>query len=99
MFPRAWRLRGGLGDDVEVPAVLQPLPVETTVPATAGAPSTRSTSRVLAVDVLRGLTVAFMILVNDPGDWSHVFRQLDHAEWTAWTMPDLVSPTFLFLWG
>jgi predicted acyltransferase len=55
--------------------------------------------RVLSVDVLRGLTVAFMILVNDPGDWNHLFSQLDHAEWNGWTLTDLVFPTFLFLVG
>lgn len=55
--------------------------------------------RVLSVDVLRGLTIALMILVNDPGDWSHVFPQLDHAEWNGWTLTDLVFPTFLFLVG
>jgi predicted acyltransferase len=55
--------------------------------------------RVLSVDVLRGLTIALMILVNDPGDWGHVFPQLDHAEWNGWTLTDLVFPTFLFLVG
>ncbi len=55
--------------------------------------------RVLSVDVLRGLTIALMILVNDPGDWSHVFGQLEHAEWNGWTLTDLVFPTFLFLVG
>jgi predicted acyltransferase len=55
--------------------------------------------RVLSVDVLRGFTIALMILVNDPGDWGHVFRQLDHAEWNGWTLTDLVFPTFLFLVG
>ncbi len=55
--------------------------------------------RVLSVDVLRGLTIALMILVNDPGDWSHVFHQLDHAEWNGWTLTDLVFPTFLFIVG
>ena len=55
--------------------------------------------RVLSVDVLRGLTIALMILVNDPGDWGHLFRQLDHAEWNGWTLTDLVFPTFLFLVG
>jgi predicted acyltransferase len=55
--------------------------------------------RVLSVDVLRGVTIAFMILVNDPGDWTHVFGQLDHAEWNGWTLTDLVFPTFLFLVG
>jgi len=55
--------------------------------------------RVLSVDVLRGITIAFMILVNDPGDWSHVYSQLDHAKWNGWTLTDLVFPTFLFLIG
>jgi len=55
--------------------------------------------RLVSVDMLRGLTVALMILVNDPGDWSHLFRQLDHAEWNGWTLTDLVFPTFLFLMG
>jgi predicted acyltransferase len=55
--------------------------------------------RVLSVDVLRGMTIAFMILVNDPGDWGHIFGQLDHAEWSGWTLTDLVFPTFLFLVG
>jgi len=55
--------------------------------------------RVVSVDLLRGLTVALMILVNDPGDWDHVFRQLDHADWSGWTLTDLVFPTFLFLMG
>jgi predicted acyltransferase len=58
-----------------------------------------SPQRVLSVDVLRGITMAFMILVNDPGDWAHVFKQLDHAEWNGWTLTDLVFPTFLFLVG
>ena len=56
-------------------------------------------SRVLSVDMLRGVTVALMILVNDPGDWEHLFRQLDHAEWNGWTLTDLVFPAFLFLMG
>jgi predicted acyltransferase len=55
--------------------------------------------RVLSVDLLRGLTIAFMILVNDPGDWGHVFGPLDHSPWNGWTLTDLVFPTFLFLVG
>jgi predicted acyltransferase len=58
-----------------------------------------SASRVLSIDVLRGITIAFMILVNDPGDWSHTYTQLDHAKWNGWTLTDLVFPTFLFLVG
>ena len=56
-------------------------------------------ARVLSVDVLRGLTIAFMILVNDPGDWAHVYAQLDHAPWNGFTLTDLVFPNFLFLVG
>jgi predicted acyltransferase len=55
--------------------------------------------RVLSVDILRGLTIALMIMVNDPGDWGHVFPQLDHAQWNGWTLTDLVFPTFLFIVG
>jgi predicted acyltransferase len=40
-----------------------------------------------------------MILVNDPGDWSHVYAQLDHAEWNGFTLTDFVFPNFLFLVG
>ena len=62
---------------------------------TAAAPP----QRVLAVDVLRGLTIALMILVNDPGDWTRSYAQLDHARWNGFTLTDLVFPTFLFLVG
>ena len=64
-------------------------------PASVAAP----TKRILSVDVLRGLTVAFMILVNDPGDGRVSYRPLDHADWNGWTPTDLVFPTFLFLVG
>ena len=55
--------------------------------------------RVLSVDVLRGITIAFMILVNNPGDWDRIYAQLDHSVWNGWTLTDLVFPTFLFLMG
>ena len=58
-----------------------------------------ASSRVLSVDVLRGLTIAFMILVNDPGDWQHTYTQLDHATWNGFTLTDLVFPNFLFIVG
>jgi predicted acyltransferase len=63
--------------------------------STSVAPSTR----VLSVDVLRGLTIALMILVNDPGDWAHTYAQLDHAKWNGFTLTDFVFPNFLFLVG
>jgi predicted acyltransferase len=70
-----------------------------TLPEHAGEVTSYAPGRVVSVDMLRGLTVALMILVNDPGDWSHLFRQLDHSEWNGWTLTDLVFPTFLFLMG
>ena len=74
----------------------------TTFPASAPELTERTIigpPRVLSVDLLRGITIAFMILVNDPGDWAHVFAPLDHAPWNGWTLTDLVFPTFLFLVG
>ena len=63
-------------------------------PASGTAPA-----RVLSIDVLRGLTIALMILVNDPGDWAHIYSQLDHAKWNGFTLTDFVFPNFLFLVG
>ncbi len=64
----------------------------------ASVPRTAS-ARVLAVDVLRGITLGFMILVNDAGDERHTYTQLKHAQWNGVTLTDLVFPTFLFLVG
>ncbi|GAB2590574.1 DUF1624 domain-containing protein [Dyella jejuensis] len=55
--------------------------------------------RLLSVDALRGCTVAGMLLVNDPGDWNHVYTPLDHAPWNGCTPTDLVFPFFLFVVG
>ena len=55
--------------------------------------------RFASVDALRGLTVAAMLLVNTPGDWSHVYAPLLHAEWHGVTPTDLVFPFFLFIVG
>src|ERR1700758_87668 len=57
-----------------------------------------SSKRYLAVDLLRGLTIAFMILVNNNGS-ERAFWALKHAEWNGFTPTDLVFPTFLFLVG
>jgi predicted acyltransferase len=56
-------------------------------------------ARNIALDVLRGLTVALMILVNTPGSWSHVYPPLRHAAWHGLTPTDLVFPLFLFIVG
>jgi len=67
--------------------------------ATSASASTGISNRVLSIDVLRGLTIALMILVNDPGDWAHTYAQLDHAAWNGFTLTDLVFPNFLFMVG
>jgi predicted acyltransferase len=56
-------------------------------------------SRLLFLDVLRGLTVAFMIIVVTPGTWHHVYAPLRHAVWDGLTPTDLVFPFFLFIVG
>lgn len=58
-----------------------------------------SPGRYLSLDVLRGLTVALMIVVNTPGDWHTVFAPLLHAQWHGFTPTDWVFPTFLFVTG
>src|SRR5690242_12614360 len=55
--------------------------------------------RLLALDVFRGLTVAGMLLVNNPGTWAAIFPPLEHAEWNGWTPTDLIFPFFLFIVG
>jgi predicted acyltransferase len=55
--------------------------------------------RLIALDVLRGLTIALMILVNTPGSWSYVYPPLLHAKWHGFTPTDLVFPFFLFILG
>ena len=56
-------------------------------------------TRLASVDALRGLTVAAMLVVNDPGDWGHVFAPLEHAAWHGCTPTDLIFPLFLFIVG
>ncbi len=55
--------------------------------------------RLASLDALRGLTVAGMLLVNDPGSWDHVYPPLEHAAWNGCTPTDLVFPFFLFVMG
>ena len=55
--------------------------------------------RLLSLDFFRGLTVAAMILVNNPGSWGHIYSPLEHAEWNGCTPTDLVFPFFLFIVG
>jgi predicted acyltransferase len=55
--------------------------------------------RFYSLDVFRGATVALMILVNNPGSWSHIYPPLAHAQWHGLTPTDLVFPFFLFAVG
>ncbi|MBP3737697.1 MAG: DUF5009 domain-containing protein [Muribaculaceae bacterium] len=59
----------------------------------------KESKRLLAVDILRGITIAGMLLVNNPGSWSHLYRPLEHAEWIGLTPTDLVFPFFIFVMG
>jgi predicted acyltransferase len=56
-------------------------------------------ARFASVDALRGITVAAMLLVNNPGDWGHVYAPLLHAHWHGCTPTDLIFPMFLFIVG
>ncbi|MEI7657244.1 MAG: DUF5009 domain-containing protein [Phycisphaerae bacterium] len=56
-------------------------------------------ARIESLDALRGITVAVMLLVNNPGSWSHVHPPLSHAAWDGCTLADLVFPFFLFTVG
>jgi predicted acyltransferase len=68
--------------------------------ATTGfAPATGPAVRLVSLDVFRGLTMAAMVIVNNPGDWGNVYPPLLHAEWHGWTPTDLVFPFFLFIVG
>ena len=58
-----------------------------------------ATSRLLSLDVLRGITIAGMIMVNNPGSWGSIYAQLGHAEWKGLTPTDLVFPFFTFIMG
>ena len=57
-----------------------------------------NTARLVSLDVMRGLTMAAMILVNYPGS-EHIYQPLEHAEWNGLTPTDLIFPFFLFIVG
>jgi len=58
-----------------------------------------SSKRLLSLDMLRGLTIALMIVVNDPGSWEHLYWPLEHAAWHGITITDFVFPFFIFIVG
>jgi predicted acyltransferase len=72
------------------------------VAPSSGAPARAATprpGRVVSLDIFRGITIAAMILVNDPGSWGAIYSPLQHADWNGWTLTDLIFPFFLFIAG
>jgi predicted acyltransferase len=61
--------------------------------------SIQPAARVASLDAFRGFAIASMVLVNNPGDWGHLYAPLEHAAWNGWTFTDLVFPFFLFAAG
>lgn len=59
----------------------------------------KGSGRLVSLDIFRGLTVAFMIIVNNPGSWDFVYPPLEHSKWNGCTPTDLVFPFFLFIVG
>ena len=72
-------------------------PASVAIPAISSSPT--KPARLLSLDAFRGLTVAGMILVNNPGDWGYIYPPLEHAKWHGWTPTDLIFPFFLFIVG
>ncbi len=68
-------------------------------PDVATPPKPRPRERLKSLDVFRGMTVAGMLLVNNPGTWSAIYEPLEHAPWNGWTPTDLIFPFFLFIVG
>ena len=78
--------------------VLDAPPAAEAITSTA-APMPPARERLVALDVFRGMTIAGMLLVNDPGSWSAIYPPLEHAPWNGWTPTDLIFPFFLFIVG
>lgn len=61
--------------------------------------TTSTENRLLSLDIFRGITIAGMILVNNPGSWGAIYPPLEHAKWNGCTPTDLIFPFFLFIVG
>ncbi|MEK6757457.1 MAG: DUF5009 domain-containing protein [Bacteroidota bacterium] len=61
--------------------------------------ATKTSGRLLSLDVFRGATIAGMMMVNNPGTWSHIYPPFKHAAWNGWTFTDLIFPFFLWVVG
>ena len=81
-------------------ATLTPERTASPVPTYEPPPTARPPrERLLSLDVFRGMTIAGMLLVNDPGSWAAIYPPLQHAAWHGWTPTDLIFPFFLFIVG
>jgi len=79
-----------------LPSEAAPANAAAAVPAPRAQPTRE---RLVSLDVFRGLTIAGMLLVNNPGTWSAIYPPLEHADWNGWTPTDLIFPFFLFIVG
>jgi predicted acyltransferase len=68
-------------------------------PTGVAAPASRRAERLVSLDAFRGITIAAMILVNNPGTWKDAYGPLQHADWNGCTPADLIFPFFLFIVG
>ena len=78
---------------------LDPPPVGAAGTAASAAVTVPQLERLRSLDTFRGITIAAMIVVNNPGTWDHVYGPLQHAAWNGWTPTDLIFPFFLFIIG
>ena len=69
------------------------------IPTGTGASQQKTAARLQSLDILRGLTVAVMIIINNSGDGLHTYRFLAHSSWNGCTLADVVFPCFLFMVG
>lgn len=91
----------GAGTQDTAPAAVQAPPGAHPEPAAArpAQPGRPRAERLQSLDAFRGMTIAGMLLVNNPGTWSAIHPPLRHAEWHGWTPTDLIFPFFLFIVG
>jgi predicted acyltransferase len=92
-----------MADTVTAPPVIEA--PATTATATVERPAKKAergvtrSERLVSLDVFRGITIAGMLLVNNPGNWGAIYGPLKHADWNGWTPTDLIFPFFLFIVG
>ena len=102
--------KGAVSDSLRVAGPLQSSVVSLTAPqhvrepialpdVDIAPPPAPKPQRLASLDIFRGITIAAMLLVNNPGSWSHAYGPLKHAEWHGWTPTDLIFPFFLFIVG